>query len=190
MNGAGEPPATMTATAVATASPARPVRVILALGSNLGDRMANLQGAVDALFGPPGIDCLAISPVYETVPVGGPSQPDFLNAVLLASSTLPARAILARGQAAEAAFHRVRGMAWGPRTLDVDVIAYDGVVSDDPVLTLPHPRAHERAFVLVPWHDVDSDAEIPGHGRIADLIAATASAAAMTPVPGILRPPA
>jgi 2-amino-4-hydroxy-6-hydroxymethyldihydropteridine diphosphokinase len=180
----------MTATAVATASPARPVRVILALGSNLGDRMANLQGAVDALFGPPGLDCLAISPVYETVPVGGPRQPDFLNAVLLASSTLSARAILARGQAAETAFHRVREVAWGPRTLDVDVIAYDGVVSDDPALTLPHPRAHERAFVLVPWHDVDSDAEIPGHGRIADLIAATASAAAVTPVPGILRAPA
>lgn len=186
MNAAGEPPATVTA----AASPPCPVRVVLALGSNLGDRMANLQGAVDALFRPPGLEWLAVSPVYETVPVGGPSQPDFLNAVLLASSTLPARAILARGQAAEAALHRVREVAWGPRTLDVDVIAYDGVVSDDPVLTLPHPRAHERAFVLVPWHDVDSDAEIPGHGRIAGLIAVTASAAAVTPVPGILRPPA
>ena len=171
------------AAVTAAASPAGPVRVVLALGSNLGDRMANLQGAVDALFGAPGLDCLAVSPVYETVPVGGPSQPDFLNAVLLASSTLTARAILARGQAAEAAFHRVREVTWGPRTLDVDVIAYGGVVSDD-------PRAHQRAFVLVPWHDVDSDAEIPGHGRIADLIAVTASAAAVTRVPGILRPPA
>lgn len=191
MSVAGEPPATMTATAATpAASPAGPVRVVLALGSNLGDRMSNLQGAVDALFGPPGLECLAVSPVYETVPVGGPGQPDFLNAVLLASSALPARAILARGQAAEAAFHRVREVTWGPRTLDVDVIAYDGVVSDDPVLTLPHPRAHERAFVLVPWHDVDPDAEIPGHGRIADLIAVTASAAAVTPVSGMLRPPA
>jgi 2-amino-4-hydroxy-6-hydroxymethyldihydropteridine diphosphokinase len=159
------------------ASAVRPARVVIALGSNLGDRVANLQGAVDALLGPPGLDYLAVSPVYQTVPVGGPSQPDFLNAVLLASTVLPARAVLARGQAAEAAFRRVRTVAWGPRTLDVDVIAYDDVVSDDPVLTLPHPRAHERAFVLVPWHDVDPDAEIPGHGRIADLLAATASAA-------------
>jgi 2-amino-4-hydroxy-6-hydroxymethyldihydropteridine diphosphokinase len=175
--------------AAGAASPVRLARVALALGSNLGDRMANLQGAVDALFGLPGLDFLAVSPVYETAPVGGPSQPDFLNAVLLASTSLPPRAILARGQAAEAAFHRARGVTWGPRTLDVDVIAYDGVVSDDPVLTLPHPRAHERAFVLVPWHDVDADAEIPGHGRIDGLIAAMTPAAAVTPVPAMLRPP-
>ena len=170
----------------------RPARVVIALGSNLGDRMANLQGAVDALFGPPGLACLAVSPVYETVPVGGPSQPDFLNAVLLASTVLPPRAVLARGQAAEAALHRSRTVAWGPRTLDVDVIAYGDVVSDDPVLSLPHPRAHERAFVLVPWHDVQPDAEIPGRGRIADLLAATAPAAtapAVRRVRNVLRPP-
>jgi len=155
-----------------------PARVVLALGSNLGDRMANLQGAVDALFGAPGLEFLAASPVYETAPVGGPGQPDFLNAVLLASTLRPARAVLDRCQAAEAAFHRTRGVTWGPRTLDVDVIAYDDVVSDDPVLTLPHPRAHERAFVLAPWHDVDPDARIPGRGRIADLLAAMAPAAA------------
>lgn len=83
--------------AAGAASPVRPARVVLALGSNLGDRMANLQGAVDALFSPPGLDFLAVSPVYETAPVGGPSQPDFLNAVLLASTSLPARAILAAG---------------------------------------------------------------------------------------------
>ena len=167
-----DPPVTAAAGAV------RPARVVLALGSNLGDRMANLQGAVDALLGPPGLGYLAVSPVYETAPVGGPGQPDFLNAVLLASTMLPPGAILARGQAAEAAFHRVRTVAWGPRTLDVDVIAYGDVVSDDPVLTLPHPRAHERGFVLVPWHDVDPDAVLPGHGRIADLLAAAASAPA------------
>jgi 2-amino-4-hydroxy-6-hydroxymethyldihydropteridine diphosphokinase len=169
---AGDRPAT------GAAGPVRPVRVVLALGSNLGDRLANLQGAVDTLLGPPGLDYLAVSPVYETAPVGGPSQPNFLNAVLLASTMLPARAILARGQAAEAALHRVRTVTWGPRTLDVDVIAYDDVVSDDPVLTLPHPRAHERAFVLVPWHDVDPAAVIPGRGRIADLLAAAAPAPA------------
>ena len=179
---AADPPAVPTA---------RPARVVLAIGSNLGDRMANLQGAVDALFGPPGLGFLAVSPVYETVPVGGPGQPDFLNAILLGDALLPAREILDRGLAAEAARHRVRGVTWGPRTLDVDIIAYGDVVSDDPVLTLPHPRAHERAFVLAPWHDVDPDARIPGRGRVADLLAAAGGAASqgVRRLPGVLRPP-
>lgn len=176
----------------AAAGRVRSQRVVIALGSNLGNRMANLQSAVDALFGPPGLGYLAVSPVYETAPVGGPSQPDFLNAVLLATTVLPARAILARGQAAETARRRIRIMPGGPRTLDVDIIAYDDVVSDDPALTLPHPRAHERAFVLAPWHDVDPDAEIPGRGAVADLLAgllAAGSAGAVRRVPGFLRPP-
>ncbi len=172
------------------AEPARPVRVVLALGSNLGDRLANLQAAVDALCGPPGLGFVAVSPVYETAPVGGPGQPDFLNAVLLASTALPARAVLGRAHAAEAARRRVRGVAEGPRTLDVDIISYDDVVSDDPALTLPHPRAHQRAFVLAPWHDVDPDARVAGHGRVADLAAAAGSAAeGVRRVPGRLRPP-
>ena len=172
-------------------APARPARVVIAIGSNLGDRMANLQGAVDAVFGPSGIGFLAVSPVYETVPVGGPSQPDFLNAVVLGDALLPAREVLDRCLAAEAARHRVRGITWGPRTLDVDVIAYGDVVSDDPVLTLPHPRAHQRAFVLAPWHDVDPDARIPGRGLVADLLAAIggAASAGVRRVPGALRPP-
>ena len=172
------------------AEPARPVRVVLALGSNLGDRLANLQAAVDALCGPPGLGFVAVSPVYETAPVGGPGQPDFLNAVLLASTALSARAVLDRAHAAEAAHRRVRGVAGGPRTLDVDIISYDDVVSDDPALTLPHPRAHQRAFVLAPWHDVDPDASVAGHGRVADLAAAAGSAAdGVRRVPGRLRPP-
>jgi len=173
------------------AASARPARVVLAIGSNLGDRMANLQSAVDALFGPSGIGFLAVSPVYETVPVGGPGQPDFLNAVVLGDALLPAREILDRCLAAEAARHRVRGVTWGPRTLDVDVIAYGDVVSDDPVLTLPHPRAYQRAFVLAPWHDVDPDARIPGRGRVADLLAAIGGAASqgVRRLPGTLRPP-
>ena len=172
-------------------APGRPARVVIAIGSNLGDRMANLQGAVDAVFGPSGIGFLAVSPVYETVPVGGPSQPDFLNAVVLGDALLPAREVLDRCLAAEAARHRVRGITWGPRTLDVDVIAYGDVVSDDPVLTLPHPRAHQRAFVLAPWHDVDPDARIPGRGLVADLLAAIGGAAfaGVRRVPGALRPP-
>jgi len=147
--------------------------VVLALGSNLGDRMANLQGGVDALCAEPGLEDVALSPVYETAPVGGPAQPQYLNAVLTAVTSLPARGVLDRARAAEAALHRVRRERWGPRTLDVDVVVYDDEVSGDPELTLPHPRAHERAFVLAPWHDLDPEAAIPGQGRVADLLAAT-----------------
>jgi 2-amino-4-hydroxy-6-hydroxymethyldihydropteridine diphosphokinase len=155
----------------------RPPRttVVLGLGSNLGDRLANLQGGVDALCAEPGLDGVAVSPVYETDPVGGPDQPDYLNAVLVAQTSLPARAVLDRGLAAEQAMGRVRGQRWGPRTLDVDVIIYGDLVSEDPELTLPHPRAHQRAFVLAPWLDVDPEAVIPGRGRVADLLAAAGS---------------
>ena len=146
--------------------------VVLALGSNLGDRLANLQAAVDALDAGPGLDDVAVSPVYQTAPVGGPPQPDYLNAVLVATTSLPPRAVLDRARAAEAARGRVRGPRWGPRTLDVDVIVYGNEISSDPELTLPHPRAHERAFVLAPWHDVDPGAVIPGRGPVAGLLAA------------------
>ena len=150
--------------------------VVLALGSNLGDRLANLQGGVDVLCAGPGLGAVAVSPVYETAPVGGPDQPDYLNAVLVAVTSLPPRAVLDRVRAAEQARQRVRGPRWGSRTLDVDVIVYGDVVSGDPELTLPHPRAHARAFVLAPWHDVDPEAVIPGRGRIADLLAAADTA--------------
>jgi 2-amino-4-hydroxy-6-hydroxymethyldihydropteridine diphosphokinase len=150
--------------------------VVLALGSNLGDRLANLQRGVDLLSAGPGLEDVAVSPVYETAPVGGPDQPDYLNAVLVAVTSLTARAVLYRAQAAEQALQRVRGARWGPRTLDVDVIVYDDVVSADPELTLPHPRAYQRAFVLAPWHDVDPGAVIPGKGRVADLLAAADTA--------------
>jgi 2-amino-4-hydroxy-6-hydroxymethyldihydropteridine diphosphokinase len=146
-------------------------RVVFSLGSNLGDRIENLQGAVDALFDTPGLTFVAVSPVYETLPVGGPAQPDYLNAVLVATTTLPARVILERAQSVESAFHRVRQVPGGPRTLDIDVIMCGDELSSDPALTLPHPRAHERAFVLVPWHDVDPVAVIPGRGKVADLLA-------------------
>jgi len=145
---------------------------VLALGSNLGDRLGTLQGAVDALAGAPGLHLLAVSPVYRTAPVGGPEQPDYLNAVVTVATALPSREVLARGHDVEQAFGRVREEVWGPRTLDVDVIVCGGEVSDDPALTLPHPRAHERAFVLAPWHDVEPDATIPGRGRVADLLRA------------------
>jgi 2-amino-4-hydroxy-6-hydroxymethyldihydropteridine diphosphokinase len=151
-------------------------RVTIALGSNLGNRLENLQGGLDALFDAPGLDLLAVSPVYQTAPVGGPGQPDYLNAVLIAKTALPAEAVLERCHGVEAAFGRVRDEVWGPRTLDLDIIVYGDVVSDDPELTLPHPRAHERAFVLAPWHAIDPHAEIPGHGRVSDLLAAVGPA--------------
>jgi len=146
-------------------------QVTIALGSNLGHRLENLQGGLDALFDAPGLDLVAVSPVYETAPVGGPPQPDYLNAVLIAATTLPARAVLERCHGVEAVFGRVRDEVWGPRTLDLDIIVYGDVVSDDPELTLPHPRAHERAFVLAPWHDIAPEAEIPGWGQVSDLLA-------------------
>lgn len=148
--------------------PAR--RAVLALGSNLGDRRDILQGGVDAIAGIEGVRLTAVSPVYETVPVGGPPQPDYLNAVVLADVTIPARELLDRLHGVEAAFDRVRLVRWGPRTLDLDIITVAGIRSDDPGLTLPHPRAHERAFVLAPWHDVDPDAVLPGRGPVAGLL--------------------
>ena len=144
--------------------------IILALGSNLGDRADILQGGVDALAAIPEVQVMAVSPVYETVPVGGPPQSDYLNAVLLARTTLPTATLLDRIHEIEAAFDRVREVRWGPRTLDIDIITADDERSDDPVLTLPHPRAHERAFVLAPWHDIEPDAVLPGHGGVAALL--------------------
>jgi 2-amino-4-hydroxy-6-hydroxymethyldihydropteridine diphosphokinase len=157
--------------------------VVLALGSNLGDRLANLQTGLAALCGR-GLACRAVSAVFQTAPVGGPEQDDFLNAVLLADSALPAREILRRCQQAEAAAGRVRTVRWGPRTLDVDIITCGTEVSSDPELTLPHPRAHERAFVLAPWLDVAPDAWLVGYGRVADLLAAAGSDG-VTRLPGL-----
>jgi 2-amino-4-hydroxy-6-hydroxymethyldihydropteridine diphosphokinase len=159
-----------------TAGPvSAPRAVVLALGSNVGDRVANLQRGIDVLDGD-GLTATAVSGVFETTPVGGPAQADYLNAVLLAASSLPAREILARCAAAEQTAGRVRTVRWGPRTLDVDIIACGEEQSTDPGLTLPHPRAHERAFVLAPWLDVQPAAVLPGWGPVADLLAATTMA--------------
>jgi 2-amino-4-hydroxy-6-hydroxymethyldihydropteridine diphosphokinase len=155
----------MTVTAVARH------RTVLALGSNLGRRLETLQTAVDVLDDTPGIEIVRISPVYETAPVGGPEQPDYLNAVVVARTSLPKELVFERFAAIEQSLHRVREQHWGPRTIDIDMVTYDSVTSDDPRLTLPHPRAHERAFVLAPWHDIEPDAELPGHGAIARLLA-------------------
>ncbi|MEV0979832.1 MULTISPECIES: 2-amino-4-hydroxy-6-hydroxymethyldihydropteridine diphosphokinase [unclassified Streptomyces] len=149
-----------------------PKRAVIALGSNLGNRLETLQGAIDALEDTPGVRVKAVSPVYETEPWGVDpgSQPSYFNAVVLVKTTLPPSSLLERAHAVEEAFHRVRTERWGARTLDVDIVAYAGVVSDDPHLTLPHPRAHERAFVLAPWYDVEPGAELPGRGMIGQLL--------------------
>ena len=164
-------------------------RAVLALGSNLGDRLDNLQGAIDALFDAPGLDFLAVSPVYETAPAGGPPQPDYLNAVIIVDTALPCRMILDRAHGVEEAFGRVRQERWGPRTLDVDLIVCGDTVSGDPELTLPHPRAHERVFVLLPWHDIDPAAEIPGRGSVAALLNALDRDGVRRVVGSELQPP-
>ncbi|MFE0252160.1 2-amino-4-hydroxy-6-hydroxymethyldihydropteridine diphosphokinase [Streptomyces sp. NPDC059010] len=153
-----------------------PKRAVISLGANLGNRLETLQGAVDALEDTPGVRIKAVSPVYETEPWGVEpgTQPSYFNAIVVLKTTLPPSSLLERAHAVEEAFHRVRGERWGARTLDVDIVAYADVVSDDPILTLPHPRAHERAFVLAPWHDVEPQAQLPGRGPVADLLAGIA----------------
>jgi 2-amino-4-hydroxy-6-hydroxymethyldihydropteridine diphosphokinase len=141
---------------------------VLSIGGNLGDVPAALQSAVDA-FRP---WLVAVSPVYRTPPWGPVPQDDFLNAVLIVADDLASPGDwLARAHSAEHTAGRVRDVRWGPRSLDVDVVTVDEVRSDDPVLTLPHPRAAERAFVLVPWLAADPAATLAG-SPVADLIGA------------------
>ncbi|MET0276284.1 MAG: 2-amino-4-hydroxy-6-hydroxymethyldihydropteridine diphosphokinase [Acidimicrobiia bacterium] len=132
-------------------------RAYLGIGSNLGDRLANLQGAVDGIATADGVRVVAVSPVYETAPVGGPEQDDFLNAVVAIDTELTPRQLMALGQALEAAAHRVKRERWGPRTLDVDVLLVGNVEIHEPDLEVPHPRMTERAFVVAPLADLDPD---------------------------------
>jgi 2-amino-4-hydroxy-6-hydroxymethyldihydropteridine diphosphokinase len=135
----------------------RPRRAHLGIGSNLGDRLAHLQLAVDSLAAADGITVVGLSAVYETAPVGGPAQPDFLNAVVAVDTTLSAHELLAVAQGIEAAAERVRTVRWGPRTLDVDVLLVGDEHLDDPDLVVPHPRMAERAFVVVPLADLEPE---------------------------------
>ena len=153
----------------------RPIRrVVMALGSNLGERMGNLQGAVDAIADTPDVWVTGVSPVYESEPVDCPEgSKNFLNAVVLLDTTLAANRLLDRALAIEDAFERERGdVVNSPRTLDVDLIVVGDRRSDTESLKLPHPRATQRAFVLKPWHDLEPDAVFPGQGPIADLLEA------------------
>jgi 2-amino-4-hydroxy-6-hydroxymethyldihydropteridine diphosphokinase len=149
-------------------------RTVLALGSNLGERLASLPGAVDSLADTPEVWVTAVSPVYETTPVDCPPEAkDYLNAVVLLDTTLSAATLLDRALAIEAAYGRERDLEEqrnAPRTLDVDLIVVGDRTANDDRLVLPHPRAAERAFVLAPWHDLEPDAAIPGAGAVADLL--------------------
>lgn len=150
----------------------RPIRqAVLALGSNLGERLQRLQGGVAAIEDTPEVKIVAISSVYETAPVDStPDSGPYLNAVVLIDTTLTVHQLLDRALAIEDAFGRDRSVKNAPRTLDVDLIVVGQRVADDDQLTLPHPRAHERAFVLVPWVEIDPEGEIPGKGFAADLL--------------------
>jgi len=132
-------------------------RAYLALGSNLGDRAAYLQGAVDELAKTANVRVVAVSRVYETVPVGGPAQDDYLNAVAAIDTDLDPWQLLDVAHACEAHARRVRAERFGPRTLDVDILLFGDVEMDDPALTVPHPRMWQRDFVLAPLRDVAPD---------------------------------
>jgi 2-amino-4-hydroxy-6-hydroxymethyldihydropteridine diphosphokinase len=137
------------------------VRAYLGLGSNLGDRLAQLQGAVDGLAATEGVTVVAVSPVYETEPIG-PDQPEYLNAVVAVETARSARWLLELAQTLERAAHRVRGKRWGPRTLDVDVLVFGWEVIEEPDLVVPHPRMWERGFVMAPLHDLEPELGIRG----------------------------
>lgn len=151
--------------------PAAPVTAVLALGTNLGDRAATLRAGVAGLSVAPGLTVTAVSPVVESDPVGGPAQPDYLNAVVLVTTTLSPRALLAACHAVEAAHGRTRDVRWGPRTLDVDVITYGGLVARAADLDIPHPRAGQRAFVLAPWLGADPQARLLSPDGVAEPVA-------------------
>lgn len=147
-------------------------QVVFSMGSNEGDSIETLQAAVDRLAETPNLILVDVSPVYLTAPVGNTKQPDFYNIVVIADSTLEPQTLLERAQAIEQAYGRLRDPAnpGGPRTLDIDLIVVGKRTSNSAELILPHPHAHERAFVLVPWLDIEPRATLP-QGRVDDLVA-------------------
>ncbi len=143
---------------------------VLSLGSNEGNRIDTLQKALDCLADTPLLEGVGVSRVYETVPVGGPPQRDFLNAVVLVSYPLSPHVLLSRTQAIEDALGRVRKQRWGPRTLDIDIISAGSLRHDEAELTIRHPRAGERPFVLVPWARLCPDAVLVDAGPVHELL--------------------
>lgn len=161
-------------------------RAVIGLGSNLGDRASELQYGLSALAADPATEVAAVSRVYATAPVGGPEQPDYLNAVAVVNTTLDPWQLLRLCQRIEAGAGRERTVRWGPRTLDLDILDFAGQRWADPDLTLPHPRATERAFVLAPWTEVEPDARPGGHGpTVAQLLRALPGDQPVALAPGL-----
>ena len=144
------------------------MKAVVSLGANIGDPKANLDLAVALLR--EATDVIAVSSYLQTKPVGGPEQPDYLNAVAIVESELPAQDLLAVLNGIETAMGRTREIHWGPRVIDLDLIQYGSLLTHDEKLTLPHPRAHERSFVLAPWFEIEPEAILLTHGRISDLL--------------------
>ena len=144
------------------------MKAVVSLGANIGDPKANLDLAVALLR--EATDVIAVSSYLQTKPVGGPEQADYLNAVAIVESELPAKDLLAVLNGIETAMGRTREIHWGPRVIDLDLIQYGGLLVSDEKLTLPHPRAHERRFVLAPWFEIEPEAILLTHGRISDLL--------------------
>lgn len=144
------------------------MKAVISLGANIGDPKANLDLAVGLLR--EATDVIAVSTYLLTRPVGGPEQPDYLNAVAIVESELPAKDLLALLNGIETAMGRTREIHWGPRIIDLDLIQYGGLLVNDEKLTLPHPRAHERSFVLAPWFEIEPEAVLLTYGRISDLL--------------------
>jgi len=157
-------------------------QALLGLGSNLGDRLGTLQRAVE-LLADRGVRAIACSRVWATAPLGGPGdQPEFLNVVIRADpGPLGPDDVLSAANAVEAELGRVRDERWGPRTIDIDVLLWNGLQRDDPRLTIPHPRLHERAFVVLPLLDLDPDPVLPDGRRLLDLPAPRGEAAPFAP---------
>ena len=146
-------------------------RAYIGIGSNLEHPETQLRRAFRALVELPASRCVACSPLYRSEAVGGPpDQPEYLNAVVAVDTTLQPEALLTALQAIEATQGRVRTVRWGPRTLDLDLLLYDDLVLDGPRLTLPHPRLHQRAFVVYPLYDIAPDLKIPGQGLLSELL--------------------
>jgi len=148
-------------------------RAYVALGSNLGDREGTLRAALEALAADPGIDVVAVSRFYDTEPVGYLDQPRFLNGAAALETELPARDLLERLLAVELRFGRRREdvPGQGPRTLDLDLLLYGDAEIDEPGLRVPHPRMHERRFVLEPLEDLDPALDVPGKGQVQEILA-------------------
>ncbi|MDQ5910342.1 MAG: 2-amino-4-hydroxy-6-hydroxymethyldihydropteridine diphosphokinase [Pseudomonadota bacterium] len=147
-----------------------PVRAYIGMGSNLQNPVAQVRQAFQALAGLPASRFIACSPLYRTAPVSGPpDQPDYVNAVAALDTALSPDELLTALQRIETSQGRVRTVRWGPRTLDLDLLLYDALQRDDSRLTLPHPRLHERAFVLYPLYDIAPDLTIPGRGPLIEL---------------------